>query len=44
MNFDFEAANRKAGLNQKATSSGYVWHHVDNYNPITNKGTMQLVE
>ncbi|MNC11034.1 hypothetical protein D3C75_587180 [compost metagenome] len=21
-----------------------MWHHVDDYNPKTNKGTMQLVE
>ncbi|MNH12060.1 putative deoxyribonuclease RhsC [compost metagenome] len=41
---DFESANHKAGLNQKTTPSGYVWHHVDDYNPATNKGTMQLVE
>ncbi|MEG1039681.1 MAG: HNH endonuclease [Pseudomonas sp.] len=41
---DFEAANKVAELNQKATPRGYVWHHLDDYDPKTNKGTMQLVE
>ena len=41
---DFEAASYKAGLNQKTTPSGYVWHHLDDYNPETNTGTMQLVK
>lgn len=41
---DFHAANTEAGLNQKTTPSVYVWHHLDDYNPETNKGTMQLVK
>ena len=41
---DFEAANKVAELNQKTTPRGYVWHHLDDYEPKTNKGTMQLVE
>ncbi|WP_177342387.1 RHS repeat-associated core domain-containing protein, partial [Pseudomonas sp. ICMP 3272] len=41
---DFETANREAGLNQKKTPSGHVWHHLDDYDPRTNRGTMQLVE
>ncbi|MBA7901240.1 HNH endonuclease, partial [Escherichia marmotae] len=41
---DFEAANMKAGLNQKTTPRGYVWHHLDDYNAETNKGTMQLIK
>ncbi|MBI6743565.1 RHS repeat-associated core domain-containing protein, partial [Pseudomonas syringae] len=41
---DFETANREAGLNQKKTPSGHVWHHLDDYDPKTNRGTMQLVE
>ncbi len=41
---DFEAANYKAGLNQKTTPSGYTWHHLDDYNPETNTATMQLVK
>lgn len=41
---DAQAANTKAGLNQKSTPRGYVWHHVDDYNAQTNRGTMQLVK
>lgn len=41
---DAQAANAKAGLNQKSTPRGYVWHHVNDYNPQTNRGTMQLVK
>ncbi|MBS5775388.1 MAG: PAAR domain-containing protein [Enterobacter cloacae] len=41
---DFQAANKAAGLNQKKAPSGYVWHHLDDYDPRTNTGTMQLVE
>ncbi|WP_445367697.1 RHS repeat-associated core domain-containing protein [Methylomonas sp. BW4-1] len=40
---DFEAASQQA-LGQKSTPKGYVWHHLDDYNPQTNKGTMQLVK
>lgn len=40
---DFEAANMVA-LGQKSTPKGYTWHHVDDYNPTTNSGTMQLVK
>ncbi|EDS4738683.1 type IV secretion protein Rhs, partial [Salmonella enterica subsp. enterica serovar Oranienburg] len=41
---DFQRANAKAGLNQVSTPRGYVWHHLDDYDPVTNKGTMQLIE
>jgi len=41
---DFELANKEAGLNQKSAPRGYVWHHLDDYDPKTNRGTMQLVE
>ncbi|WP_313713603.1 RHS repeat-associated core domain-containing protein [Pseudomonas sp.] len=41
---DFEAANKVADLNQKTTPRGYVWHHLDDYDPKSNKGTLQLVE
>src|SRR5690606_11858546 len=41
---DFEVANKAAGLNQKTTPTKHVWHHLDDYDPKTNKGTMQLVE
>ncbi|MET4141163.1 HNH endonuclease [Pedobacter sp. UYP1] len=40
---DFEKASSKA-LGQKSTPKGYVWHHLDDYNPKTNSGTMQLVK
>lgn len=40
---DFERASR-AALDQKSTPKGYVWHHLDDYDPVTNTGTMQLVE
>ncbi|WP_163001714.1 HNH endonuclease [Pseudomonas viridiflava] len=40
----FEAANRAAGLNQKTTPNKYVSHHLDDYDSVTNRGTMQLVE
>ncbi|HAS6319943.1 TPA: type IV secretion protein Rhs, partial [Vibrio vulnificus] len=43
---DFEAASMK-GFGQKSTptlnGNKYVWHHLDDYDPITNQGTMQLV-
>ncbi|EIW3218124.1 HNH endonuclease, partial [Salmonella enterica subsp. enterica serovar Agbeni] len=41
---DYQRANAAAGLNQKSTPRGYVWHHLDDYNAETNKGTMQLVK
>ena len=42
---DFEAANRAAGFGktQKAPRD-YTWHHLDDYDPATNTGTMQLVK
>ena len=40
---DFEAASQQA-LGQKSTPKGYVWHHLDDYDAATNKGTMQLVK
>lgn len=39
---DFNAANKAAGFD--ATPDGYTWHHLDDYDPLTNSGTMQLVE
>ena len=38
---DFKAANEAVGLT--ATPDGYVWHHVDDYDPVTGKCTIQLV-
>ncbi|WP_228457649.1 HNH endonuclease [Chryseobacterium indologenes] len=40
---DFQNASMKA-LGQKSTPRGYVWHHLDDYNAGTNRGTMQLVK
>jgi hypothetical protein len=40
---DFEVASL-AGFGQKSTPNGYVWHHLDDYDPATNTGTMQLVQ
>jgi hypothetical protein len=42
---DYQAANRAAGLGDSMRApSGFVWHHLDDYNPSTNTGTMQLVD
>jgi len=40
----FQTPNKAAGLNQKKAPSGDIWHHLDNYDPRTNTGTMQFVE
>jgi hypothetical protein len=40
---DFQNASTSV-LGQKSTPRGYVWHHVDDYDPETNAGTMQLVK
>lgn len=40
---DFQNASM-AALGQKSTPRGYVWHHLDDYNAGTNRGTMQLVK
>jgi hypothetical protein len=52
-NGDYRAANAQAGFLGKRglptidahrqVAPGYTWHHVDDYNPVTNTGTMQLV-
>ncbi|MCF7982593.1 MAG: HNH endonuclease, partial [Pseudomonadales bacterium] len=42
---DFGAANKAAGLGStQKPPNGYTWHHLGNYNPKTNTGTMQLVK
>src|SRR5208283_3149286 len=42
---DFGAANQAAGTGTtQKPPEGYTWHHLDNYDPVTNTGTMQLVE
>ncbi|OXX49131.1 hypothetical protein B9J93_03215 [Vibrio sp. V17_P4S1T151] len=40
---DFEQASMVA-LGQKSTPRGYVWHHLDDYDSVTNTGSMQLVK
>jgi YD repeat-containing protein len=39
---DFELANRAAGLAE--TPANYVWHHVADFEPLTGKATLELVE
>jgi hypothetical protein len=46
---DFAAANRLAGLENvvpkgAGAPDGYVWHHVDNYDPGTGRATLELVQ
>ena len=38
---DFNRANTGGGY--AFTPANYTWHHVEDYNPLTNRGTMQLV-
>jgi len=38
---DFAAANEEAGFDKKPAD--YVWHHLHDFCPKTNTGTMQLV-
>ncbi len=41
---DFAEANRRAGFGNRTTPpKGYTWHHLDDYDPVTNTGTVQLV-
>ncbi len=42
---DYGQANIRAGLGTtQKPPKGYTWHHVDDYDPATNTGTLQLVE
>jgi RHS repeat-associated protein len=48
---DFKAANELANyknsvgnITGKSHPDGYTWHHLNDYDPITNTSTMQLVE
>jgi len=42
---DFGAANLKAGVGTtQKPPQGFTWHHLDDYNSATNKGSLQLVE
>jgi RHS repeat-associated protein len=41
---DFGAANEAAGTGTtQKPPDGYTWHHLDDYDPNSNTGTMQLV-
>ena len=38
---DFDVANKAAKLDE--TPEGYVWHHMDDFDPVTGECSMQLV-
>ncbi|MCO1333890.1 HNH endonuclease [Microbulbifer sp. OS29] len=42
---DFKQANIAGGFGKtgKSHPEGYTWHHLDDYDPVTNTSTMQLV-
>lgn len=42
---DFAEAYKQAGLTKTQVKSmgKYTWHHLDDFDPVTGKGTMQLV-
>ena len=42
-NIDIRNAWKKSNFN-KIDFKDYTWHHIDDYNPITEECTMQLVE
>ncbi|NBL66086.1 hypothetical protein GV828_12845 [Flavobacterium sp. NST-5] len=41
-NLDIKLANKLAGFIKRPLK--YTWHHLDDYDPVTNTCTMQLVE
>ena len=44
---DFHEANKLAGLAdtyKDVAPRGYVWHHMDDFDPLTGECTMQLVK
>lgn len=42
---DYAAANKAACISStQRPPDNYTWHHLDDYDPITNTGTMQLIE
>lgn len=46
-NIDFKMAFKKAGISDelsKTLKEDYVWHHMDDFDPITGECTMQLVK
>ncbi len=47
LNGDFHEANKAAGLSDTYSYEaprGYVWHHMDDFNPLTGECSMQLVK
>ncbi|MDV2905206.1 HNH endonuclease [Phytobacter diazotrophicus] len=40
---DFTEAFKLAGIS-KSEATGYIWHHVDDFDPVTRKTTMQIVK
>lgn len=43
-NFDFHKANQAANLPGTTAPTGYTWHHLDDFDPVTGEATMQLVK
>jgi hypothetical protein len=46
---DFELATRLANLVDKVPDGanapqGYVWHHVDNFDPLSGRATLELIQ
>lgn len=43
---DFALANEQAGFSKIPTvgDTKYTWHHIDDFNPITGRATLELVE
>ena len=43
-NGDFHEANKAANLPGTQAPTGYTWHHLDDYDPITGEAHFQLVK
>ena len=41
---DFAAANAAAKMAGGTTPKGYLWHHLDDFDPVTGTATLQLVQ
>jgi RHS repeat-associated protein len=41
---DFTEAYKKSGIDRKLAEDKYTWHHVHDFDPITEETTMQLVK
>lgn len=45
--WDFKLANEAAGITGVKAGkapTGYVWHHLDDFDPVTGTSSMQLIE